>query len=285
MPRLRASNVQEQNPMSTLAEEIDRAAPARRPAGPLAGYHRWHNLSFVHWRVPAEMIEPLLPRSLTLDTFDGCAWVGLVPFSISGLRPWWFPPLPGVSAFNEINVRTYVHHRGRDPGVWFCSLNANCRLAASVARCRWHLNYFFGRVEVRRTGNIVRYEAARRAGRQKIGARVVAQIGQKLGHDEPGRALAPGRTLPGTLEHFLLDRYILYAQQDGGPLYQARVHHVPYAVDEARLLRCDQTLLAASGIAVDGPPCHIAFCERADVEMFPLRRVDAMSRNRARRRS
>ena len=114
---------------------------------------------------------------------------------------------------------------------------------------------------------------ARRAGRQRVGARVVAQIGPMLGHNDPSRRLPPGRTLPGTLAHFLLDRYVLYAQRNNGPLHQARVHHVPYAVEEARLLRCDETLLAASGIRVDEPPCHVAFCERREVEVFPLRRV------------
>jgi uncharacterized protein len=257
--------------MSLVADEIDRAAPARRPSGRPAGYHRWHNLLFVHWRLDPAVIEPLLPRDLTLDTWGGSAWVGLVPFAISGLRPYWFPPVPGVSAFNEINVRTYVHYRGSNPGVWFFSLDATSGLAACVTRWRWRLNYFPTDMRLRQTGDIVHYEARRRHGGGKAGARVVACTGPQL--DQAPEQRGPGQTIPGTLAHFLLDRYILYAQQGAGPLFTAQVHHAPYCVRESRLLACEQTLLAVSGIMPDEPPCHVAFCERADVEVFPLRRV------------
>ncbi|HEY4308672.1 MAG TPA: DUF2071 domain-containing protein [Pirellulales bacterium] len=259
--------------MSVMAEEIDRATPASRPAGGPAGYHHWHDLLFVHWRVAPELVAPLLPRGLTLDTFDGSAWVGLVPFSISGLRPWWFPPVPGVSAFHEINVRTYVHHKGRDPGVWFFSLDATGALAVSVARWWWNLNYRHTAMSVRVTEEIAHYEASRRGNGRRGDAHVVAQIGPLLGADEPARPLPAGRTLPGTLEHFLLDRYILFAQAGSGPLYRGVVHHSPYVIHEARLLACEQTLLAANGIVTGGQPCHAAYCPGVEVEVFPLRRV------------
>lgn len=259
--------------MSIVIEEMDRAAPAQRPAGRPAGYHRWHDLLFVHWRVDPELVAPLLPRGLALDTFDGSAWVGLVPFAISGLRPWWSPPVPGVSSFNEINVRTYVHHRGRDPGVWFFSLDATGLLAVKVARWWWNLNYHHTAMNVRVTGEIAHYEAARRGDGRRAEARVVAQIGSLLGAEESNRPLPPGRTLPGTLEHFLLDRYILFSQAGAGPLYRGRVHHAPYVVHEASLLACEQTLLAASGIVASDPPCHAAYCPGVEVEVFPLRRV------------
>jgi len=258
--------------MTVGTDVIDRAWPARRPAGRLAGYHCWHNLLFLHWRVAPELIAPLLPRGLELDTWDDNAWVGLVPFSISGLRPWWFPPLPGVSAFHEINVRTYVHRHGRDPGVWFFSLDATCEAAVRVARWQWHLNYVKTRMQLGRAGNAIEYNC-RRPGRKTGGAHIVAEIGSPLGHDEHDRELPAGRTLPGTLAHFLLDRYILYAQRENRPLYRAQVHHVPYGVQEARLIECQESLLAANGIVVDEPPCHAAFCRRAEVEVFPLRRV------------
>jgi hypothetical protein len=257
--------------MALVIDEIDRAEPARRPLGRPAGYHRWHKLLFVHWRLDPAIIEPMLPRGLSLDTWDGSAWIGLVPFAISGLRPYWFPPVPGVSAFNEINVRTYVYYRGGNPGVWFFSLDATSVLAARVARWRWRLNYFSTDMRLRQSGDIIHYEALRRQRGSKAGARVVARIGTQL--DQGPEQRGPGQAKPGTLTHFLLDRYILYAQQGAGPLFTAQVHHAPYCVREANLLACEQTMLAGSGIMPDEPPSHVAYCERADVEVFPLRRV------------
>ena len=110
---------------------------------------------FVHWRIEPAIIEALLPGGLTLDTWDGSAWVGLVPFAIRGLRSWWCPALPGLHAFNEINVRTYVHVRGRDPGVWFFSLDATNLLAVHAARWLWRLNYFHNRMRIH-AGDLVR---------------------------------------------------------------------------------------------------------------------------------
>ena len=130
----------------------DRLTPTMRPAGSAIGYHRWTDLLFVHWRFPAEIVRPLLPPELTLDTWEGDAWVGLVPFYMSRVRPWWSPPVPGVSYFCETNVRTYVHFRGRDPGVWFLSLDASNSLAVRVARWRWHLPYFRAHMGLARTG-------------------------------------------------------------------------------------------------------------------------------------
>ena len=101
----------------------------------------------------------------------------------------------------------------------------------------------------------------------------MAEIGPLLGTEERDRPLPPGRTLPGTLEHFLLERYILYSQAVDGPLYRGIVHHAPYVIHEANLLACHQTLLPANGIFTDDRPCHAAYCPGVDVKVFPLRRV------------
>lgn len=255
--------------MSTLEDAIDRMAPARRPAGGVAGYHRWHNLLFAHWRVDPALVADLLPAGLTLDTFDGSAWVGLVPFRITGLRPWWAPPLPGLSAFNEINVRTYVHYRGRDPGVWFFSLDANNVLAVRGARWLWRLNYYRARMKVERTGATMTYQATRRD-RPEFAAHISARIGGWLGENELNRPAPAGAAIPGTLEHFLMERYILYSQMDDSPLRKASVHHLPYRLREAELLGCEQTLTAACGIPLDEPPCHAVYSKLARVEVFPL---------------
>ena len=110
--------------MSVAHEDVDRLSPTRRPNGRAAGYQHWRELLFLHWRISPAEIAALVPESLSIDTCEGSAWVGLVLFRMTGVRPWWSPSIPGVSAFPETNVRTYVHRHGRDPGVWFLSLDA-----------------------------------------------------------------------------------------------------------------------------------------------------------------
>lgn len=248
--------------MALSAVEIDRLAPTKRPAGRAIGYHRWHDLLFLHWRLPAEDIAPLLPAGLTLDTWEGDAWVGLVPFRMSGVRPWW---APWGFAFAETNVRTYVHRQGRDPGVWFFSLDAAQSLAVRIARCCWGLNYFRAEMSLARDADRVEYRSRRLwPGEPGAELAVSAEIGRAL----PG-ALS-GRANCGTLEHFLVERYVLYAVRRGR-LLRGQVHHAPYMLRAAQATGLWQSLLAASGIRVDRPPCHALFSERVDVEIFPLR--------------
>ena len=109
---------------------IDRLAPTRRPNGRIVMRQQWRDLLFLHWEVPAALLQSLTPAELTLDTFDGKAYVGLVPFTMRNVRPVWSPSVPPLSNFHETNVRTYVHYKGRGPGVWFFSLdaaNSHCR--------------------------------------------------------------------------------------------------------------------------------------------------------------
>lgn len=260
------------NSLQDLApDRIDRLSPTLRPPGRAIGYQRWTNLLFVHWKMPVELVQPLIPPELTLDTWEGQAWVGLVPFFMSGVRPWWSPAIPGVSSFCETNVRTYVHFRGRDPGVWFLSLEAARSLAVRIARWRWHLPYYRAKMNLNRHGDDVAYESTRLwPGKQGSGCRIRAEIGPLLGDDTPERALPAGRALPETLEHFLVERYILYAQVAPGQLLAGRVHHVPYPVRMARVTEFQDTLLPAAGITPPEPPCHTAFCDGVDVEIFPL---------------
>lgn len=259
-------------PISSAA--IDRTSPTVRPTGRAIGYHQWTNLLFVHWRLPAELVRPLIPPELTLDTWEGEAWVGLVPFYMSGVRPWWAPPVPGLSSFCETNVRTYVHFRGRDPGVWFFSLDASNSLAVRIARWRWGLPYYRAAMQLVRQGSVATYDSRRIwPGAAGAGCRVRAEIGPLLGHEMRERPLPAGRALPETLEHFLVERYILYAQKSPGNLLSGRVHHAPYRVREARLEEMHDSLLPAAGFNPSAPPSHTAFCDGVDVEIFPLAAV------------
>ena len=113
---------------------IDRISPTLEPDAPAVMRQDWHHLLFLHWEVPAAELQKLIPEDLTIDTFEGIAYVGVIPFTLSNVRPIFTPPVPGLSRFHEVNVRTYVHRRGTNPGVWFFSLDASSALAVAAAR-------------------------------------------------------------------------------------------------------------------------------------------------------
>lgn len=261
--------------MSISAAACDRLVPALRPSGSAIGYQRWSNLLFVHWRMPAESVRPLLPAGLTLDTWDGDAWIGLVPFQMSGVRPWWSPPVRGISSFCETNVRTYVHDRGQNPGVWFFSLEAASSLAVRVARWKWNLPYHRATMEIARTGSSIRYASRRRwPGSRGAGCTIEATIGRDWGDsDQTTHSPASHSALPGTLDHFLVERYILYTQSADGRLRMGRVHHTPYPLKQVRVDRLDESLVADLGLPATGEICHAAFSEGVEVEIFPLAAV------------
>ena len=258
--------------MTIDTPQIDRVMPAVRPRRWPAGYQCWSDLLFVHWRVPASELVPLLPPELTLDLYEGEAWVGLVPFHMAGVRPWWSPSVPGISEFHETNVRTYVHWQGRDPGVWFLSLDAANALACRLARWGWHLPYHHARMDVQRDGCRVRYASTRNESAQRAMLQIEANIGSPL--PSLRQDMPPGQATPGTLEHFLAERYLLYARSPRGRIYQGQVHHTPYPLREATIVDFQETLLAANGIPRAAQPCHVLFSDGVQVEVFGLRAVE-----------
>lgn len=256
--------------MSQTPNPEKRLLPTVRPAERLAGYQRWRDVLFVHWPVPVEALRPLVPEDLSLDTFNGTAWVGLVPFHMTGVRPAWSPPAPGVSTFHETNVRTYVHLDGREPGVWFFSLDAASSLAVRIARFWWYLPYFRSRMRVQRIGSRIAYEGRRLWPRPAgAGYRIEAEVGEPLGTARPQGTLSDA----AGLEFFLIERYLLYARARDGSLWRGQVHHPPYPLRAARLRYFEETMRAAAGIAPPGDPAHVLFSEGVDVEIFRLRPV------------
>jgi len=249
--------------------DIDRIAPTLRPDDAPIGYHRWSNLLFVHWQISPSELAPLIPKQLSIDTFEGSAWVGLVPFHMSGVRPWWAPVIPGISSFHETNLRTYVHFNGQDPGVWFFSLDASSSFAVNIARRRWQLPYHRANMHVRRMGTSIRYSSQRLwPGTYGVGCSIEAEIGDFIPALE--RNLNAGQSLPGTLEHFLAERYILYSQGSDGRLLQGRVHHKHYPLREAKTIACEESLLKDLRIEVDTQEQHVLFSEGVDVEIFKM---------------
>ena len=245
------------------AHQIDRVAPARRPEAAAVMRQRWARLAFLHWRVAPEEVQRLLPTGLTLDTFDGEAWVGLVPFVVTGARPALLPPVPGLSRFDEVNVRTYVHFRGRDPGVWFFSLDASSRVAVAVARALFKLGYRFARIRAEEEdAGRVRFESQR----VSPGPRPAGCAIEYAPHGPVRHAV------PDTLEHFLVERYILYAT-DGSRLYQGRVHHEAYPLQEATVTGLREDLVAAAGITRAPAEPLVHYASEVNVEVFPLREL------------
>jgi uncharacterized protein YqjF (DUF2071 family) len=246
-------------------QSIDRITPTRRHEDvKVVMRQRWAELLFLHWRVPASVLQPMLPPRLTLDTFEGHAYVGLVPFTMTGVRPVWAPAFRPVSDFHEVNVRTYVHHAGRDPGVWFFSLDAANPLAVIGARTVWRLPYHRARMTLERepSGQI-----AYRSERLWPGPRP-AVCDVRYAPEGPVRPAEPG-----SLEFFLAERYVLYATGRGGTLYRGRVHHTPYPLQAARADLREESLLSAARIdrAQTTPLAHYA--NEVSVDVFSLERI------------
>ena len=139
---------------------IDRLSIRSQPRGWPLMHQTWGKLLFMHWPISAELLRPLIPQELEIDTFDDKAWIGVVPFTMWGIRASFLPSIPGTSAFHELNVRTYVHYQGV-PGVWFFSLDAASRLAVWGARRFYHLPYFNAEMDLRQNGNTIEYSSQR----------------------------------------------------------------------------------------------------------------------------
>ncbi|MCA8958309.1 MAG: DUF2071 domain-containing protein [Planctomycetes bacterium] len=216
----------------------------------------WRDLLFAHWPLPAERLQPLVHASVRVQEFDGVSWVGVVPFRMAGVMRRPLPDLPWVSAFPELNLRIYVESEGK-PGVWFLSLDAANRLAVWAARRLFHLPYFHARMSVTGLPEQVRYRSFRCS--RSRGIEFVADYRPISG---------PYRAKPGSLEHWLTERYCLYTQDRRGRLVRAEVQHVPWPLQraEAEIERND--LLVPHGLAVDGPPALLHFSRRLDVVVW-----------------
>lgn len=234
-----------------------------------AGYQSWSRLSFLHWRVEPEVLQGLLPAGLQVETFDGSAWLGLVPFSMEAVRPWWSPPVPGVSWFLETNVRTYVRAQDGRRGVWFFSLDANSRLAVFIARTFWNLPYFNAALQLRESvpeGDTMPERCLFYDGRRLGYPGVDYDITVRVSREEPVVAM------PGTLEHFLVERYLLFCADRRGRLYTGQVHHDPYRIQSVRESRIRESVTGAliPGLRVSGVPDHAVYSPGVNVRISPI---------------
>lgn len=203
--------------------------------------HRWDELTFLHWRYEAAEVQRLLPDWLTVETFDGTAWVGLVPFVMEVTVPG-VPPLPWLGHFPETNVRTYVRAPDGSVGVWFLSLDAARAAAVATARVAYQLPYFWSAMDVSHVGDVVTYRSRRRRPGPR-GARcdVAVEVGEPFG---------PGDL--GPLDHWLTARWKVFSPGAGR---HADAEHPPWELRRATLLHLDEDLVSAAGLTAPvGPP-------------------------------
>lgn len=266
-------------PESAAAPSIaDRLAVRERPRGRPVMHQSWGKLLFLHWSLPPEQLRPLLPEGLALDTFEGRGWIGVTPFTMWNVRLPLLPALPWVSETHELNVRTYVHRNGV-PGIWFLSLDASNPLAVAGARLTYNLPYYRARmklVEDRSSGR-----ASGDAGHhvpegttQHFSSRR-RHPGAPDAHFEArwrmGAALPPLE--PGSLDFFLIERYVLFSVR-GGRLHHARIHHRPWEVGEAEMEASSSSMIAAQGLPEPELPALLhAQREPLHVQIWPLRKV------------
>ncbi len=243
------------------ANNIDRLLIRRRPAGWPVMRQWWGKLLFMHWPIDAELLRPLIPKRLTIDTFDGKAWIGVVPFTMWGIRPSFAPPLPGLSAFHELNVRTYVHCDGV-PGVWFFSLDANNAPAVWAARNFFALPYFNARITLEERDKTIKYTSTR-THKSAAPAKLEATWNISESLEE---------SAPDSLTFFLTERYCLYAARKE-KLYRLRIFHPPWPLKQASLASSHTTMVEALGLPAPVGEPLLHYAEELKVDIWPLVKV------------
>ena len=224
------------------------------PNRPWVMRQTWHDLLFAHWPVPVALLRDHIPAPLGIDTYDGEAWIGVVPFRMTGVRPRLLPPLPWLSAFPELNVRTYVK-RDAQPGVWFFSLDAGNPVMVEIARQWYSLPYFHAKMTLTHAGDRIHYSSRRTDRRSPPAALEATYWACRDG----------ARSLSGSLEHWLTERYCLYSVDKRGRFYRADIHHRPWPLQAAEAEFRVNAMTAPLGIALPDTQPLLHFAKRLDV--------------------
>jgi uncharacterized protein len=241
--------------------DADRLSVRHRPEGQAVMHQNWGKLLFMHWRVRANTLRPLIPRDLEIDMFGGWAWIAITPFTMWDVRvlPPFAPAIPGLDAMHELNVRTYVHRDGV-PGVWFFSLDTNSSAAALGARTFFHLPYYTAEIEMEQRGEQIHYKLSRDEDPQ-ADFNAVWSIGSELGISQPG-----------TREFFLTERYVLYTEAQG-QLYRARIFHQPWNLRQAYLGDYRTNILTANRLPSPKQQPIVHYADEVNVDIWSLERI------------
>lgn len=235
---------------------------AAEPRQPWVMRMRWTDLLFAHWRMDPAVLRPLVPPDLDLDTFDGQAWLGIVPFRMEDVAPRGLPAVPRLSAFPELNVRTYVTHHGV-AGVWFLSLDAASPLTVIGARRWFHLPYVHASMAAERDGDEVVYHSQRRD--RSVPAATFRAHYAPTGPVEIAAA--------GSLEAFLTARDRLFALDRSGRVIRSEIRHAPWPLQPASATLEVASMTAAHGLVLPDEAPHLRFARRVDVRAWWPRRA------------
>ena len=248
-------------------EILDETAhrPWPMPESPWLMTQTWHDLLFAHWPVDAAQLRDKVPAPFDIDTFDGQAWLGIVPFRMTNVAPRAVPALPWLSAFPELNVRTYVRV-GERAGVYFFSLDATNPVAVGVARLLVHLPYFTASMECIDRDGWIRYRSERT--NKGTPARFVGR------YHPVGSAAPPARR---ALEYFLTERYCLFTTDGSGTPYTLDIHHPPWPLQNARAVIEENTMADASGIRLPAIAPLLHFSRRQDMVAWKLEKLRTKS--------
>jgi uncharacterized protein YqjF (DUF2071 family) len=244
-------------------QDVDRLAARHRPKGQPVMHQTWGKLLFMHWRINENVLRPHIPEELEIDTYGGSAWIAIAPFTMWDIRalPPYVPPVPGLSAAHELNVRTYVHYNG-EPGVWFFSLDTNSSAAVLAARSIYHLPYHAAAIELKEHGKTIDYNLSREDDDPPAEFKAVWKIGDPLPQAQPG-----------SKEFFLTERYMLYTEHDD-QLYRARIYHDPWPLQEAVLKKWGSSMLEANHLPQPPGDPIVHYAEEISVEIWYLEKVD-----------
>jgi uncharacterized protein YqjF (DUF2071 family) len=241
------------------------------PPDPWILFQSWRELLFAHWPLPREVLRPLVPPQLILEEFDGTAWVGQTPFLLTGLRPRLLPSLPGISTFPELNLRTYVRVGDR-PGIFFFSLDAASRLAVLGARTLYRLPYFHAEMRIESRAGWIHYRSRRIDDGANAGTGAAPGTGAEfIARYRPDGPIFNAE--PGSIEHFLTERYALYVVLRDGKILRGAIHHRPWPLQSAEAEIERDTIPTAHGITLPNRPPLLHFSARQDTLVWPPRLV------------
>lgn len=253
----------------SLTEQRHR--PWKIPEGPWVMQQTWERLLFAHWPIAASDLRPLIPEALDIDTFEGQAWIGVVPFYMSHVKPRLSPSVPGLSFFPELNVRTYVTYRGK-PGVWFFSLEAANPIAVEIARKGFHLPYFNATMRCSEKKVVSKTNAQNRIVYYSQRTHKGAPAARFEGEYSPTGPVYFSQ--PGTLEHWLTERYALYSSKphrDGSvSLYRGDIHHKPWPLQTAQAEIQVNTMTQPLGLHLPTQKPLLHYAHRIAVVVWPL---------------